>query len=64
MERIFGADGNEMLTLVTEMTLSDDTSSFLSEFGSKSYEKYSGVLKVGDRAESLRREIMGLTELT
>ena len=64
MERIFGADGNEMLTLVTEMTLSDDTSSFLSEFGSKSYEKYSGVLKVGDRAESLRREIMELTELT
>lgn len=64
MERIFGEDSNEMLMLVTEMTLSDNTSSFLSEFGSGSYEKYSRVLKVGDRAESLRREIKELTELT
>ena len=63
MERIFGGDSNEMLMLVTEMTLSDNTSSFLSEFGSKSYEKYSSVLKVGDRAEKLRKEIMDLKEL-
>ena len=64
MERIYGEDGTEMLTLVTELTLSESTSVFLYEFGSKSYEKYSRVLKVNDRAGELRREIMELRELS
>ena len=63
MDRIFGSDGNEMLILVTELTLDPDTAEFLSEFKSKSYEKYNSVLKVGDRAENLRQEIAALEEL-
>ena len=63
MDKTFGAESNEMLVLVTELTLGDDTSEFLSDFGSASYEKYNSVLKVGDRAENLRREIIELTGL-
>lgn len=63
MEEMFGADGNEMLVLVTELTLCPDSSDFLSEFPSESYIKYSSVLKVGDRAENLRREISALEGL-
>ena len=63
MDRIFGADSNEMLVLVTELTLCPDTAEFLSDFGSGSYEKYNSVLKVGDRADNLRREILALDEL-
>ncbi len=64
MAKMFGEDGNEMLALVTELTLSDTAGEFLYEFGSGSYEKYSNVLKVGDRAENLRREIAELEELS
>ena len=64
MDKIFGSDGNEMLILVTELTLDTDTAEFLSEFKSESYEKYNSVLKVGDRAENLRREIAALEELS
>ncbi|MCR5591953.1 MAG: AAA family ATPase [Lachnospiraceae bacterium] len=63
MEKIFGAKSNEMLVLVTELTLNPDASSFLSEFRSEAYEKHSSVLRVGDRAEELRKEIMALEEL-
>ena len=63
MDRIFGADSNEMLVLVTELTLCPDTSEFLADFGSGSYEKYNSVLKVGDRTENLRRQILELDEL-
>ena len=64
MDRIFGPDSNEMLVLVTEMTLNPDIAEFLSEFGSESYEKYNSVLKVGDRADNLRNEIKELEELS
>ena len=57
MDSIFGSDSNEMLVLVTELTLSEDISEFLSGFGSASYEKYSSILTVADRADTLRREI-------
>ena len=57
MDSIFGSDSNEMLVLVTELTLSEDISEFLSGFGSASYEKYSSILTVAVRADALRREI-------
>ncbi len=63
VERIFGGDGNEMLILVTELTLSADASDFLSNFRSEAYERFKDVLKVGDRAESLRREIASIEGL-
>ena len=56
-DSIFGANSNEMLVLVTELTLNADVSEFLSLFGSESYEKYSSILTVEDRADTLRQEI-------
>ena len=64
METIFGDESNEMLVLVTELTLGPDTSEFLAEFGSDAYEKYRSVLKVGDRAANLRKEIRDLEGLS
>ena len=58
MSGIFGEDGNEMLVLVTELTLGADTAEFFSNFRSESYEKYSSVLMVEDRARSLHREVL------
>lgn len=63
MEKMFGSDGNEMLVLVTELTLNSDCAKFLSQFPSDSYSKYSSVLKVADRAEDLRKEISSLEGL-
>lgn len=63
MEKMFGSDGNEMLVLVTELTLNPDCAKFLSQFPSDSYSKYSSVLKVADRAEDLRKEISSLEGL-
>ncbi len=62
-ERIFGENSNEMLVLVTALTLSSDSAEFFSNFRSLSYEKYNGVLKVGDRAQELRKKISALEEL-
>ena len=64
IEGMFGSEGNEMLVLVTELTLDPDTSEFLSVYPSGAYEKYNGVLKVGDRAENLRKEIEALEGLS
>ncbi len=63
MEKMFGAEGNEMLVLVTEMTLNPDCAQFLSQFPSDSYIKYSSVLKVTDRADDLKKEIASLEGL-
>lgn len=64
IETIFGEDSNEMLVLVTALTLSSDSAEFFSDFRSLTYEKYNKVLKVGDRAQKLRKEISSLMELT
>ena len=63
MTKLFDEGSNEMLILVTRLTLDSDAAEFLTTFKSGSYEKYSSVLKVEDRAESLRKEIMALEEL-
>ncbi len=64
MERVFGADSNEMLVLVTQLTLGEDTARFLADHPSESYAKYNSVLKVGDRSANLRKEIEKLQELS
>ena len=63
MERMFGPDSNEMLVMVTQMTLSEDTSAFLSDHMSGSYEKYKDILKVEDRTKQLQRQIRETEEL-
>ena len=60
MSKIFGEESNEMLVLVTELTLGKDTADFFASFGSDSYEKYNSLLMVGDRKESLRKEILNI----
>lgn len=60
MSKIFGDESNEMLVLVTELTLGKDTADFFASFGSDSYEKYNALLMVGDRKETLRKEILNI----
>ncbi|SDA75919.1 ATPase family associated with various cellular activities (AAA) [Lachnospiraceae bacterium G11] len=60
MSKIFGEESNEMLVLVTELTLGKDTADFFASFGSDSYEKYNALLMVGDRKETLRKEILNI----
>ncbi len=60
MADIFGEESNEMLTLVTELTLGKYSADFFSAFGSESYEKYNSLLMVGDRKDILRKEILDI----
>lgn len=63
MEKIFGRQSNEMLVLVTNLTLNPDTSEFLLNHRSASYGEYSSVLQVEDRGSKLRKQILALEEL-
>ncbi len=63
MDEIFGRDSNEILVLVTELTMSPDTSEFLSIFKCDAYEEHNRVLLVKDRAKELQEEIKALDEL-
>ncbi len=58
MADIFGEESNEMLVLVTELTLSSDCAGFFALFGSESYERYNALLMVGERKDDLRKEIL------
>ena len=58
MDKIFGAESNEMLVLVTELTVNTDAAKFFASFRNESYEKYNSLLMVGDRRENLRKEIL------
>jgi len=60
MAKLFGEESNEMLVLVTELTLGNDTAQFFVNFGNESYEKYNSLLMVGDRKETLRKEILNI----
>lgn len=56
----YGEEGNEMLIVVTELTIADASARFLSSFGCEDYEKYSGMLMVSGRTDELRQEILEL----
>ncbi len=60
MAKVFGEESNEMLLLVTELTLGAKSAGFFATFGSKSYERYSSLLMVDDRKETLRHEILDI----
>lgn len=55
--KAFGEDSNEMLVLVTELTLGVHTASFLNTFGSEDYDRLNSLVMVSDRKENLRAEI-------
>lgn len=56
----YGEESNEMLVMVTELTVDINSASFLAAFGSEDYEKYSGLLMVSDRESALRKDIENL----
>lgn len=58
--QVFGEESNEMLLLMTELTLGAKSAEFFASFGSESYEKYNALLMVNDRKESLRKEILNI----
>jgi len=59
-DKAFCENSNEMLVLVTELTLGVHSASFLNTFGSEDYDKYNSLLMVSDRKDNLRAEITGL----
>lgn len=60
ISRAFGDDSNEMLVLVTELTVGAQSARFISTFGLDDYNKYNEILMVTDRQESLREDIAKL----
>lgn len=56
-EKAFGSEGNEMLILVTNLTVSRDSARFISTFGSTDYMKYKEILMVSSRNADLREDI-------
>lgn len=57
MAEIYGEESNEMLLIVSELTLDKACSLFFATFGSESYAKYCNIFKISDRAKSLQDEI-------
>lgn len=58
-EAAFG-EGNEMLILVTQLTVSKAISAFIASFGSEEYKKHSQDMMLGDRSIELMEEIQKL----
>lgn len=51
------AEGNEMLILVTELTVNNDSARFIGQFGCESYQRHSNELMLSERKNSLQEEI-------
>lgn len=60
VDMAFGAESNEMLVTVTELTVHNPSARFFATFGSDKYNKYNEILMVTDRKDSLRQEILNL----
>ena len=56
VEKAFG-EGNELLILVTELTVNEQSSRFITSFGSEDYEKASDRLMLSERRLSIEKEI-------
>jgi hypothetical protein len=53
-------DGNEMLILVTELTVSKSSSRFISMYGSEDYHKYNKLLMITERQQDMKESIREL----
>jgi hypothetical protein len=53
-------DGNEMLILVTELTVSKSSSRFISMYGSEDYHKYNKLLMITERQQDMKESIRKL----
>ena len=54
------AQGNEMLILVTELTVNNDSARFIGQFGCAAYQRHSSDLMLSERSNSLQKEISAL----
>lgn len=54
------AEGNEMLILVTELTVNNDSARFIGQFGCPAYQRHSNDLMLSERRGSLKEEIAAL----
>lgn len=54
------AEGNEMLILVTELTVNTYSSKFIAMFGSEDYRKHNEAMMLGERGDDIRAEILKL----
>lgn len=54
------AEGNEMLVLITELTVNKYSSKYIGMFGCEDYQKYNEILMVSERQEDLRGQIADL----
>ncbi|MCR5147870.1 MAG: AAA family ATPase [Eubacterium sp.] len=59
VEKAF-AEGNEMLLLVTELTVNENSSRFIAQFGSEDYTKASETLMLAERQDAIKKEILEL----
>lgn len=53
-------EGNEMLILVTELTVNESSARFISRFGCEAYQKHNMRLMLSERQELLQEEIKEL----
>ena len=53
-------EGNEMLLLVTELTVNENSSRFIAQFGSEDYTKASETLMLAERQDAIKKEILEL----
>ncbi|MGN0377905.1 MAG: ATP-binding protein [Suilimivivens sp.] len=54
------AEGNEMLILVTELTVNHNSARFISQFGCEAYQKHNEKLMLSERQTLLKQEIEAL----
>lgn len=54
------AEGNEMLILVTELTVNNDSARFIGQFGCEAYQRHSSDLMLSERRDTLQDEIAAL----
>ena len=53
-------EGNEMLLLVTELTVNENSSRFIAQFGSEDYTEASETLMLAERQDAIKKEILEL----
>lgn len=53
--------GNEMLILVTELTVNENSARFIARFGCQTYQRYSEELLLSERQNALQRQIAELS---
>ena len=59
VEKAFG-EANEMLILVTELTVNTYSARFIGMFGSEDYIKYNKQMMISERQMDLKKEIAAL----